>query len=432
MPRTYNPPPPLAGEGDREAGWRGRDPGAPSVGFAATSPVKDGGGFKDDVADRMPWRAVTAAMAALLVGIGLARFAYTPLLPAVIAQGWFAPGAAAYLGAANLLGYLLGALSARAAARRLGSRWVIRGAMLAAAVSLAACSVPMPFPWFFAWRLLSGAVGGLVMILAPSVALGQVPAGRRGLAGGLIVTGVGIGIAASGTLVPLLIRWGLTEAWLGLSLAGLLLTAFAWGAWPTTAAPATTSGGTGRFGAVCLSYGLCAVGMAPHMVFLVDYVARGLGWGLSAGSLAWVVFGMGALCGPVTAGRLVDRLGPERAFRLVMAAETVAVALLLLPGSGITLAASALLGGLVVSGVTAAMLGRIGLRSGADPAARQRGWTQATVAWAVGQAAGTYGMAWLYGRTGYPALFAAALLALAGAVAVEFALAATSRHRVGA
>ncbi len=61
----------------------------------------------------MPWRAVLSATAALLVGIGLARFAYAPLLPAVIAQGWFAPGAAAYLGAANLLGYLAGALGGR-------------------------------------------------------------------------------------------------------------------------------------------------------------------------------------------------------------------------------------------------------------------------------------------------------------------------------
>ena len=382
----------------------------------------------------MPWRAVTAAMAALLVGIGLARFAYAPLLPAVIAQGWFAPGAAAYLGAANLLGYLCGALAARWAAQRMGARVVIRGAMLAAAVSLAACCIPMPFAWFFAWRLASGTVGGLLMILAPSVALALVPAARRGLAGGLIVTGVGLGIAASGTMVPLLIRWGLTEAWLGLALAALALTVFAWGAWPAAAPTSPTAPGTGRgrFGAVCLSYGLCAMGLSPHMVFLVDYVARGLGWGLSAGSLAWVAFGAGALCGPVTAGRLVDLLGAERAFRLVMAGEVVAVALLLLPSGTAGVAVSAVVGGLVVSGITAAMLGRIGLRSGADPATRQRGWTHATVAWAVGQAAGTYGMAWLYGQAGYPALFTASLIALAGAAAVELGVARTHAQRIAA
>ncbi len=380
-------------------------------------------------AERMPWRVVTAAMAALLVGIGLARFAYAPLLPAVIAEGWFAPGAAAYLGAANLLGYLAGALAARGLARRAGARPVLRGAMLAACVSLAACSVPAPFIWFFGWRLLSGVVGGLIMIIAPSTALAQVPMGRRGLAGGLMVTGVGLGIAASGTLVPLLIRWGLTQAWLGLALAGLLLTAAVWRAWPAAVPDASVRGSAGRFGAVCLSYGLCAFGLAPHMVFLVDYVARGQGRGLAAGSLAWIVFGVGALCGPVTAGQIVDRAGPERAFRLVIAGEALAVTLLLLPSGLAGLGASALIGGLVVSGATAAMLGRIGLRAGNDPAARQRGWTQATVAWAIGQAAGTYAMAWLYGQAGYGALFVAALAALAGAVAVELAVSLIPAHR---
>ena len=373
--------------------------------------------------DPIPWRVVTAAMAGLLATIGLARFAYAPLLPALIAQGWFTPGTAAYLGAANLLGYLGGALAARATARRFGARAVLRGAMLLAAVSLLACSVAMPFTWFFAWRLVSGLMGGLVMILGPSAALGLVPPARRGLAGGVIVTGVGLGIAVSGTLVPVLIRWGLTQAWLGLAVASLLLTAFAWNGWPAIAAPAVTGSSARQFRTVCLSYGLCAFGISPHMVFLVDYVARGLGRGLDAGSLAWVAFGIGAVCGPTLSGRLVDRFGPERAFRTVFAIEVTAVALLLVPANGAVLALSALMGGTVVSGITAAMLGRVGLRAGADPAARQSGWTHATVAWAIGQAAGTYGMAWLYGRTGYPALFAAALIALAGAAVMELAIA---------
>jgi hypothetical protein len=41
-------------------------------------------------------------------------------------------------------------------------------------------------------------------------------AARRGAASGFIFMGVGLGIAASGTLVPLLLRQGLTQAWLGL------------------------------------------------------------------------------------------------------------------------------------------------------------------------------------------------------------------------
>jgi hypothetical protein len=35
------------------------------------------------------WRATLSGLSATLVGIGLARFAYTPLMPALIAARWF-------------------------------------------------------------------------------------------------------------------------------------------------------------------------------------------------------------------------------------------------------------------------------------------------------------------------------------------------------
>src|SRR5215472_13315953 len=115
-----------------------------------------------------PWRATVAALSANLVGIGLARFGYTPLIPALIAAGWFAPSEAVYLGAANLAGYLAGALGARAIAARAGASALLRGSMLLTAASLIACALPLG--WFFVWRFLSGGTGGVLMALAaPSV-----------------------------------------------------------------------------------------------------------------------------------------------------------------------------------------------------------------------------------------------------------------------
>ena len=376
-----------------------------------------------------------AATAATLVGNGLARFAYSPLLPVVIAQGWFTPGAAAYLGAANLLGYLGGALAARGAGRRFGAVPVLRISMLAAGVSMAACCVPLPFAWFFVWRLLSGVVGGLLMILGPSVVLSQVPAARRGFASGVILTGVSIGIAASGTLVPLLLHWGLTEAWLGLAALCLALTAYAWRNWPITAGPAAAPlhAGTVRFTTISLVYGLCALGMVPHMVFLVDFVARGLGWGLNAGALVWVMFGLGALAGPVLSGRLADGLGPASAMRIVIAAEAVSLLLLALSGSPLAVGVSALAAGVVTPGISAVMLGRVSQLAGLDGGARQRGWTQATVAWAIGQVIGAYGMAWLLAVTGgYASVFRLGLAALLAAAAIEAVLAVQLRFRMAA
>ena len=60
-----------------------------------------------------------AGAAAICSGIGLARFAYVPLFPAMVAAGWVDGAGAGLLGAINLTGYLLGALVARPVARAL-------------------------------------------------------------------------------------------------------------------------------------------------------------------------------------------------------------------------------------------------------------------------------------------------------------------------
>ena len=112
--------------------------------------------------DASGWRATLAGLCASLVGIGLARFAYTPLIPALIAAGWFAPAGAAYLGAANLAGYLAGALLARRMAQHATTAVVLRTNMLLATATFFACAVPLPFWWFFIWRFAAGVAGGSV------------------------------------------------------------------------------------------------------------------------------------------------------------------------------------------------------------------------------------------------------------------------------
>ena len=66
--------------------------------------------------------ALMTGIMATLAAIGIARFAYTPLLPAIIQQGWFTASQGAYLGAANLLGYFIGALAAHSLSERFAPR----------------------------------------------------------------------------------------------------------------------------------------------------------------------------------------------------------------------------------------------------------------------------------------------------------------------
>lgn len=382
-------------------------------------------------AEPTPWRAVVAGASASLVGIGLARFAYAPLLPAIVGAGWFSESAAAYLGAANLAGYLAGALIARPLAGRLPTAALLRSMMLLAAVAFLACGWPLSTSWFFAWRVASGVAGGALMVLAAPAVLPFVPAARRGLAAGAIFAGVGIGIAASGTLVPMLLREGLRETWLGLGFLALALTAVAWPGWPGRAGPATSAAPdpapdpapVPRLGRLYASYALNAAGLVPHMIFLVDFVARGLGQGVEAGARYWVLFGLGAMAGPVVTGRLADRIGFGRALRLALLVEAACVALPALGLGAAPLALSAVVVGAFTPGIVPLVLGRVHELLPGDPQAQKAAWTRATVGFALLQASGAYGMSWLFARAGgdYRLLFLLGAGALAAALAVDLA-----------
>jgi predicted MFS family arabinose efflux permease len=382
--------------------------------------------------------ATVAAHCANLVGIGLARFGYTPLIPALIAAGWFAPSAAVYLGAANLAGYLAGALGARFVAARFGASVSLRAAMLLTALSLLACAAPLGFLWFFVWRFISGCTGGMAMVLAAPTVMQIIPPERRGLAGGAIFTGVGVGIAASGTLVPLLIWWSLVDTWLGLGVLALALTAVAWNGWPAVAMgtqPAATRrlehGPRWALRALYVEYALNAVGLVPHMVFLVDFIARGIGQGLHAGGWYWVVFGAGALVGPLIGGYAGDRIGFRATLRLSFAAQIAAVLLPLFSVGGLSLTLSSLVVGAFVPGVVAVTLGRVRELLPGEPASQAAAWSWCTIAFAIGQAIAGYGFSYIFTRFdhAYPVLFALAAAALAAALLLDFVAGITTPRR---
>jgi predicted MFS family arabinose efflux permease len=373
-------------------------------------------------------RAVLAGTCASLVGIGLARFAYTPLVPVLVTEQWFTPAQAAYLGGANLAGYLAGALLARQMNALAPVSVVMRAMMVLATASFFACAHPVAFSWFFIWRFMAGVSGGVLMVLAAHAVLPRVPVSRHGLAGGAIFTGVGLGIAASGILVPALLRWGLSATWDGLGILSLMLTLLAWTGWP----PSTRSAAIAEAGerplrssaalrALYVEYGLNAVGLVPHMIFLVDFIARGLRQGLVAGARYWVVFGIGAMGGPLLAGFVADRIGFHAALRLAFLVQALSVALVVAADGPAALLISSAVIGAFTPGIVPLALGRVNELVAGEQGLK-RAWSLCTVAFALGQAGAAYGFSYVFAQTGgaYRPLFAAAAAALLLALAIDF------------
>src|SRR5690242_19100337 len=121
-------------------------------------------------------------LCAVLVGVGLGRFVYTPMLPALVAHQWLTASEAAYVGAANLAGYLAGALIAAELGRRLGAARTVRLALALSVIGLGSCALPLGSWWFMGRRFLVGVTGAALMIVAPSQIIVRVAPGERGRA----------------------------------------------------------------------------------------------------------------------------------------------------------------------------------------------------------------------------------------------------------
>jgi predicted MFS family arabinose efflux permease len=353
--------------------------------------------------NRLPfswWSLALAGMCANMIGIGIGRFAYVPLLPLIIDAGWATTAGAAQLAAANLIGYLLGALAAHPLAVRLGAPVVIRGAMLALLASLLACALQPALAWLWVWRCLAGASGGLVIILAAPHVLSQVQAGVRGRAVGLVFSGIGLGVVISGFAVPAFGARHLQAAWLALAACAAIAILYAWPkfaieAKPRTAVPTGSLPPRGAMLALLCAYPLDAIGYLPHTVFWVEYLVHGLSMPMAVGGAFWAVFGAGAAVGPLLTGMVADRLGFRMTVIGCLALKALAVALPLASTSMASLFISSFMVGALTPGLVAVASGRALEIVG--PGAHQRNWAMMTFLYALMQALGGYAMAALYG-----------------------------------
>ncbi|MBP0590614.1 YbfB/YjiJ family MFS transporter [Paraburkholderia sp. LEh10] len=387
------------------------------------------------------WWPIFAGFSASLVGIGLARFAYTPLIPPLIQAHWFAASDVVYLGAANLAGYLLGALLGRPVAHRLTNALTLRAMMVLVTVAFLACAFPVSVAWFFFWRLLSGVAGGTIMVLVAATVLPHVPADRKGLASGAIFLGLGVGIAASGTLVPLLLSFGLRNTWIGIAVLSAALTLATWRGWPSArasqvhqshAAAVANTHDALTVRVLYAEYALMALGLVPTMVFLVDFIARGLGAGAHVGASYWILYGAGAIFGAPVYGFIADRFGGRFAVRTLSLLQIVVVAAFAMSSNQIVIGVLTLVVGSFPPGIVPMMLARVHEVVPHDHAEQHRVWSRVTTTFAAFQAIAGYAYSAIFNASGgnHRLLFAIGAVALVWVLIVDYVAPHISRERV--
>jgi hypothetical protein len=270
------------------------------------------------------WAVAMAGAISLAVAMGIGRFAFTPLLPMMLADGAIDLATASWLASANYLGYLAGALLCTFQpslwARK--PRWppvngprVVRAGLLATGLLTLAMAVPWPPLWPLL-RFAAGVTSALVFVYASGWCLSALA--RRGDAalGGAIYTGPGTGIVVSGLVASTLVawHWHAAQGWLVFGALAFALTATVWRTIRSdpvavAAGPAAAAIGDGHLhgGAEvrCLAgaYGLAGFGYIITATFL-PVIARTALPGSQWLDFFWPIFGLGVIAGALLATRV--------------------------------------------------------------------------------------------------------------------------------
>src|SRR2546423_8360496 len=159
-----------------------------------------------------------AGLAALVVAMGIGRFAFTPLLPMMQADSGLTLAQGGYLAAANYIGYLVGALWAM---RPVQAAVAIRASLVAIAVTTLAMGVTHGMAAWILWRTLAGVASAWALVHVSSWSLQRLATLGRPRLGGVVFSGVGWGMALAGGLCLALMAAGASSsaAWIALGIA---------------------------------------------------------------------------------------------------------------------------------------------------------------------------------------------------------------------
>ena len=169
-------------------------------------------------------KVLSAGIAGLLLSLGVARFAYTPLLPLMQDQAGLGVSAAGWLAAVHYAGYLTGAAVATVI-----SDLVLKDRLYRIGMVLALVTTPM-----MAWttnevlwgvsRYVAGLGGAAGMLLGTGLILNWLIRHDHRSELGIHFAGIGLGIVGCAVVVELLHRtWDWREQWYAFSVIGLVL-----------------------------------------------------------------------------------------------------------------------------------------------------------------------------------------------------------------
>ncbi|MCA8254709.1 YbfB/YjiJ family MFS transporter [Burkholderia sp. AU31624] len=279
-----------------------------------------GAPFVDD-ADRRARAAALACMVGLAVVLGVGRFAFTPLLPLMLADGSIGLKAGGWLASANYAGYFVGAVSC--AALRVAPARMVRVGLVATVLLTAAMGVGHLLPVWLAVRFVAGVVSAWTFVFVSQWGLRRLADLHAPEWSGVIYAGPGVGIVVTGLIGSALAGQRAASGWLGFAALSAVLSVVIWRTFAATPAQAVPSGGAAPQAAAATAshhahqrrhradaawlvvlYGMPGFGYIITATFLPVIARAALPAGSPWPDLFWPMFGAALIVGAITAARL--------------------------------------------------------------------------------------------------------------------------------
>lgn len=370
-----------------------------------------------------------AGAIAMAVAMGLGRFFYTPVLPAMMAGLGLGPSEAGWIAASNYAGYLVGAVLAGYGWGEGIERRVALAGLAATAMLLLAMGLSSDFILLSAIRFLAGVASAFVMVFTSAIVLSHGLASGRAAVQSTHFGGVGSGIFLSALMFGILVFMGggWRLAWVlaaALALLGLLLVMrFLPGDVARTGPPKREPPivWTRAMAALTLAYGIFGFGYIVTATFLVAIVRQSGGSSMFEAGV-WLVTGLAAAPSVALWAPFARRYGLINIFMLGCVVEAAGVAAsVLLP-----LPVGPIIGGVLLGG-TFVMATAYGLQAGRRfaPESPRRVLAMMTAAFGIGQILGPVVAGYL---TEWSGSFTLASLAAAAGLLVGTFLVAPFRN----
>ena len=372
----------------------------------------------------MSLRYAFAGALAMSIGMGIGRFAYTPILPGMMDGLNLSASDAGMIASANYVGYLLGAILAGGGWGQGRERSMAYIGTGGTAILTAAMGLTDAMPAFMLVRFLAGVASAFMMIFISTIIFNQLARSEQPGLQSLHFGGVGLGITVSAVLTAAVFLAGMDWRMNWFAAAGVSGISFLIVVWlmsldpyepPNRAHREPPLKWTAPLVKITTAYGIFGAGYIVTATFLIAIVRQGEG-GPIGESGVWLAAGLAGAPSVWFWTLVARRVGLATAFGIGCLVEAVGVvASVAVGGYGAQVLAGALLGGTFIA-VTA-----IGLQMGRTLAgdAPRRALAIMTAAFGVGQIIGPLlaGVAAdLTGSFFAPSIGAACALAVSGLI----------------